>query len=172
VGHENPEEIPHKDDQFVAVEHLEFPAIHLPVALNLGIPCGGWCPNGRRAEDGPIDSCYPLIEIASADYRVRTRKNVEDSDGTLILTIGPVTGGSAFTLKVAKEMGNPHFVVDLVKKPDAVSVRRWAETNSVRTLNVAGPRASKCPDTCALAGAFLREILAGSERQALCENMT
>ena len=27
----------------------------LDVALELGIPCGGWCPRGRKAEDGPID---------------------------------------------------------------------------------------------------------------------
>jgi hypothetical protein len=27
----------------------------LDVALELGIPCGGWCPRGRLAEDGAID---------------------------------------------------------------------------------------------------------------------
>jgi hypothetical protein len=26
----------------------------LDVALELGLPCGGWCPRGRKAEDGNI----------------------------------------------------------------------------------------------------------------------
>jgi predicted Rossmann-fold nucleotide-binding protein len=58
----------------------------LDVALELGIPCGGWCPKGRLAEDGSIDLRYPLKETNSSEYRERTEKNVEDSDGTLILT--------------------------------------------------------------------------------------
>jgi hypothetical protein len=32
----------------------------LDVALDLGIPCGGWCPRGRKAEDGTIPDRYPL----------------------------------------------------------------------------------------------------------------
>lgn len=35
----------------------------LDLALELGIPCGGWCPPGRMAEDGPIDARYPLQEV-------------------------------------------------------------------------------------------------------------
>jgi len=31
-------------------------------ALYRGIECGGWCPKGRKAEDGPIAKRYPLIE--------------------------------------------------------------------------------------------------------------
>ena len=34
----------------------------LDVALELGIPCGGWCSRGRLAEDGVIDEKYPLKE--------------------------------------------------------------------------------------------------------------
>jgi hypothetical protein len=55
----------------------------LDAALELGVPCGGWCPKGRRAEDGRIDGRYPLAETPSADYGERTRRNVGDSDGTL-----------------------------------------------------------------------------------------
>ncbi|MDO8644398.1 MAG: putative molybdenum carrier protein, partial [bacterium] len=40
----------------------------LDVALELGIPCGGWCPKGRKAEDGKIDARYPLKETPAADY--------------------------------------------------------------------------------------------------------
>ena len=58
----------------------------LDLALEFGIPCGGWCPRGRRAEDGPINTRYPLTETSSTDYGVKTKRNVKESDGTLILT--------------------------------------------------------------------------------------
>jgi hypothetical protein len=67
----------------------------LDVALEFGIPCGGWCPKGRLAVDGVIPSWYPLQETQCADYAERTRLNMLDSDGTLILNVGKLTGGTA-----------------------------------------------------------------------------
>ena len=64
----------------------------LDIALQLGIPCGGWCPKGRKSEDGPIPNRYPLRETGSTSYPIRTAKNVLVSDGTLVLTIGPPMG--------------------------------------------------------------------------------
>ena len=40
----------------------------LNVGLALGLPVGGWCPKGRRAEDGVIPDRYPLMETPEADY--------------------------------------------------------------------------------------------------------
>ena len=65
----------------------------LDVALDAGFPCGGWCPKGRKAEDGRIPDKYPLTETGSADYLKRTEKNVVDADGTVIFTFGMPTGG-------------------------------------------------------------------------------
>jgi hypothetical protein len=39
----------------------------LDAAIIHGIPCGGWCPKIRRAEDGPIPERYPLKETTSTD---------------------------------------------------------------------------------------------------------
>ena len=66
----------------------------LDVALELSIPCGGWCPKGRKAEDGALPARYPLKETPSEEYAQRTTWNVRDSDGTLILTHGAPTGGT------------------------------------------------------------------------------
>lgn len=74
----------------------------LDAALQLGIPCGGWCPKGRKAKDGPIPDRYPLKETESGSYPVRTEMNVRDSDGTLILTWGRPTGGTALTVRLAR----------------------------------------------------------------------
>jgi len=57
----------------------------LDAALEIGLPCGGWCPKDRKAEDGRIDDCYLLVETPSGDYSQRTRWNVRDSDAKLIL---------------------------------------------------------------------------------------
>jgi hypothetical protein len=40
----------------------------LDVALSLGIPCGGWCPKGRLAEDEQISGRYPLQETPTEFY--------------------------------------------------------------------------------------------------------
>lgn len=46
----------------------------LDAAIDLGLPHGGFCPKGRRAEDGVIPGRYQLEETESADYTERTRK--------------------------------------------------------------------------------------------------
>ncbi len=131
----------------------------LDVALAIGIPCGGWCPKGRRAEDGVIPAHYPLTETTSKDYRVRTRRNVREADGTLILSRGPLSGGSALTRWLAKELDRPCLVVDLVKRPRVSDVRAWLTSNNIHTLNIAGPRESNQPGIYLQAKKFLRRVL-------------
>src|SRR3954470_8255926 len=85
----------------------------LDVALELGLPCGGKCPCGRRAEDGPIAPRYPLEETASAEYPVRTALNVRESDGTLILLAGRPDRGTELTQRIARRRQRPCLCVDL-----------------------------------------------------------
>jgi hypothetical protein len=131
----------------------------LDVALEIGLPCGGWCPRGRRAEDGPIPERYPLTETSSASYPERTKRNVFDPDGTLVLTRGSPAGGTALTIRIAAENDKPHLVVDLSRQPDPAHVRCWCRTHQIGVLNVAGPRESECPGIYERAAAFLREIV-------------
>lgn len=133
----------------------------LDVALELGLPCGGWCPRGRRAEDGPLPAKYPLQEMASSEYPPRTAQNVRDSDGTLILTHGRPDRGTLLTRTLAEHYGKPCLVVDLMKDGgDAATVRAWIAANGIQVLNVAGPRESKSLGIHAAARAFLRAVLA------------
>ena len=131
----------------------------LDVAKELGIPCGGWCPKGRRAEDGRIPDRYPLQEASSPDYPVRTRLNVEDSDGTLVLTIGNPTGGTALTLKLARQLHKPFLLVDLVRDANPSALRAWLQENHIGVLNIAGPREGESSGIYGQASAFLRKAL-------------
>ena len=131
----------------------------LDVALDAGLPCGGWCPRGRRAEDGPIAAQYPLMETDSPDCQMRTRRNVEDADSTLILTLGPLEGGTALTAAYARQSAKPLMVIDLGEQADTGSTTAWLMAEEVGVLNIAGPRASKQPAIYARAYQFLGELL-------------
>jgi hypothetical protein len=137
----------------------------LDVALEFGIPCRGWCPRGRRAEDGTVPAIYPLVETPTANYRQRTTWNVRDSDATLVLAWGRPTGGTAFTVETCLEQGKPYRVEDLADpatwRPAALAdVRRWLLVlHAGETINVAGPRESTAPGIHACATAFLQEVL-------------
>ena len=117
----------------------------LDAALALGLPCGGWCPRGRLAEDGPIDPRYPLRETPSADYRQRTEWNVRDSDGTLVLTRGRPSGGTGLTISLARGQGRPVLILDLTRDQDPMRITEWAKQAGISILNVAGPRESQQP---------------------------
>lgn len=135
----------------------------LDAALALGVPCGGWCPKGRLAEDGTIDARYPLVETRTARYEERTYANVRDSDATLIVARGELTGGTAYTARVAQELGRPLLVL----APEDEQVARvvdWLAEQRVRVLNVAGPRESGAPGIQAEARWFLEQVLRAARR--------
>ncbi len=131
----------------------------LDVALELGIGCGGWCPRGRRAEDGRIPRRYPMRETPSQAYEARTRLNVGDSDATLILIHGQPTGGTALTIDIARELGRPLLVADPDDPAAGETVMQWLVANHVVSLNVAGPRESIEPGIYGQAAAFLKRLL-------------
>jgi hypothetical protein len=140
----------------------------LDVARELGIPIGGWVPRGRLAEDGRVPERYEgLREADAADYALRTRLNVEDTDATLVLRIGEAAGGTRTTLDTARRLRRPVLDIDLDRHgvaDAAASVRVWLErlraTRSGIRLNVAGPRASQAPRGYDRAREVLRLALA------------
>ncbi len=120
----------------------------LDVAIRHGFPHGGWCPKGRKAEDGPIGGQYNLVETPSANYLQRTEWNVRDSDGTVVFTLARnVTGGSLRTIEFARKHGKPW--IHISKAGDynpAVTLQGFVKDNGIGVLNVAGSRGSKEPD--------------------------
>lgn len=120
----------------------------LTVAYQLGIPRGGWCPKGRRAEDGKIPDHYPMTEHESQEYPPRTWLNVRDADATVIFTKGALERGSALTRSFCEKQWKPWLHLDLGKLNDTQASAKlllFLKKNSVKVLNVAGNRESKSP---------------------------
>ena len=131
----------------------------LDTAIALQISHGGWCPAGRMAEDGRIHERYRLVETDSSEYVDRTRKNVEDSDGTLILNREELEGGTALTLVFANDLNKPVMLVDLDNPPELHKIGNWLASNKIKQFNVAGPRESKRRGIYRQACCFLHSLL-------------
>ena len=127
----------------------------LDAARALGLPSGGWCPRGRKAEDGAIPTEYPLRETPGEDYAERTEWNVRDANATLVLTRGQPSPGTALTIELARRVERPLLVLDLRDDPDPGAVARFVRDREVGVLNVAGPRESQSPGIGEQARAFL-----------------
>ncbi len=133
----------------------------LDAAIELGLPHRGWCPLGRRAEDGVIPTRYNLQECSSADYSLRTRMNVIDSRLTLIFVVDEtLSPGSAKTVALCREYERPYLVLNLRLASDEAAVKKiWSVTRD-SVVNVAGTRESKAPGIQAAVKRILLEAFA------------
>ncbi|MEP6943080.1 MAG: putative molybdenum carrier protein [Betaproteobacteria bacterium] len=123
-------------------------------AIAHGVPHGGWCPRGRRAEYGTIDCKYRLDETPTAEYLERTEWNVRDSDATVIFSFDEeLIGGTKHTAEFAVERAKPWL--KLLRRDEPRDLVAFLERHHVVRLNVAGPRESQAPGI----GAFVSEVL-------------
>jgi hypothetical protein len=131
----------------------------LDFAVSHGLSHGGWCPRQRRAEDGIIPAQYLLRETPSTHYSQRTEWNVRDSDATVVFSIkSRLTGGTRLTFELARRLGKPvlHLSRDEADAATAADeLRAFVVERRLRTLNVAGPRASQEPGI----GEYVRAVL-------------
>lgn len=130
-------------------------------AVQNGVPHGGWCPKGRKAEDGVIPPQFQLKETGSDSYLIRTRRNVRDSGGTVTFSENAgLTGGTEDTATFAKEAGKPllHLLSATGVNEAAERLIAFIEDNHVAVLNIAGPRASEEPSL----GPFVKGVLSGA----------
>ncbi len=118
----------------------------LDAAIRLGLPHGGWCPAGRRAEDGSIPAHYHLTETPSRGYTQRTRWNIRDSDGTVVFTLAhDLKGGSLMTWQYARRIGKPCLHLCAGHPAATNQLRDFVAAHGIHHLNVAGSRESREP---------------------------
>lgn len=143
----------------------------LDAALEVGVPHGGHCPKGRRAEDGPIPPCYKLKETESSEYPPRTELNVENSDGTVVFTFGPPERGSSLTLRLARKHDKPALHIDLRQlgpRRSEEEVYHWAKQNDIQILNVAGNRESTSPGIAHVVKTIISNLLRRQRNDQIC----
>lgn len=144
----------------------------LDTAIDLGVEYGGWCPKGRLDENGTIPSKYKnLTELDGTfssekeNYDARTKKNIQDSDGTLILVPSlplpeRIKDGTLLTIEVVSSSKKPYHIVDLSAGKSAIEAcMEWIADNDINTLNVAGPRESNSPGIYSLSSSFLNDLI-------------
>jgi predicted Rossmann-fold nucleotide-binding protein len=132
----------------------------MDAAIDSGIDCGGWCPADRAAEDGRVPERYPVTPLPAGGYEERTRRNVADSDGTVIIAFGSPTGGSETTRLAALEVGKPLLVIDAATTKEAAEkIAQFVRSHDLHVLNVAGPRASEQPKIGAYVYAAIRRTI-------------
>lgn len=142
----------------------------LDFAIEHGYTHGGWAPHGRRAEDGRIPVKYQLVELPTGGYRERTRRNVEDSDATLIVNLGELDGGTLATQRFADSTGKPCYVAqvdDGISATMVTHVLEWLRQHDVDTLNVAGPRESKRPGIYKTTLELLQDMLCAVPKHSM-----
>jgi len=121
----------------------------LDAAIRLGFDHGGFCPLGRKAEDGRIPDRYKLTEVPSENYRDRTLSNIHEADGTLVVIPHPNlrSPGTSLTIRMA-EKHSKCLIITLngyLPNLDVSAARAFLRTCQIRTLNVGGPRESVSP---------------------------
>ena len=114
----------------------------LDTAIELNIEHAGFCPKGRLSEDGTIPSKYNMSELEEDDYSARTLKNIQFSDGTLILHNGEITGGTALAEKLCYLEKKAILIINILDEFDEIRVNfnRWLVDNTISILNIAGSR--------------------------------
>ena len=136
----------------------------LDAAIENGIACGGWCPQGGWAEDMPrppgLLALYPMLqETPLGDSVQRTEWNARDSDALIVLLDhrGLSSVGTERTILHARELGRPVLVLDVTRAGDvgrAVACLR-EDGEAKRIVCIAGPRESEAPGLYGAARAFL-----------------
>lgn len=119
----------------------------LDFALDYGFDCGGYCPKGRKSEKGTIPFKYPVTELDDEDYSHRTKLNVLESDGTVIVKDEfDLKEGTLETIKLCKQFQKPFLIYDVIYDPiNYEEFQNWLQKNKIEVLNVAGNRSSESP---------------------------
>lgn len=129
-------------------------------AMEAGLLCTGWCPKGRKSEDGTIPERYPLVETPSEDYDVRNERNVLDADGVIVVVDGAPDAGTRLTIELAYRHEKPFYLLDLQQPlmPDIVA--HWVRKFRIQIVNIAGPRESHSPGMYDRSAEVLKELFA------------
>lgn len=145
----------------------------LDFAISADIKHGGWCPLGRKAEDGIIPDKYSLKETTVILYPARTRMNIRDSDATIVFSSNLNSKGTILTTRLCQELRKPYITIlipqtNLKQYPNQEicdQILEWLKTTKPSILNIAGSRESHCPGLGKFVKQILSKILTNSKKE-------
>jgi len=118
----------------------------IDAAIKYNFPHGGWIQKGRKTQSGILPDKYELKEMPIAGFEDRIEQNVIDSDGTVIISHGELTGGADYSQKMAKKHNRPCLHIDLNVTPAFMAsseINTWIIENEIEVMNVTGSRTSE-----------------------------
>ncbi|MBA3535828.1 MAG: putative molybdenum carrier protein [Tatlockia sp.] len=138
------------------------------IAKEMGIDIGGWCPKGGLDEKGEniLNKYFSLNQATTMNPEERTKLNIKDSDGTLIIVptwplAEKLKDGTTLTIEYAQEVKKPFLIIRFDAKADALPrLKEWIDENDIKVLNIAGPRESNHPGIYKESCEFLRGFFA------------
>lgn len=151
----------------------------------LQIQTGGWAPATFKTENGSdylLSTQFHLQALSSSDYRVRTRKNVDDSDGTLAFRLKPSRGtdktigyaqskkwtnGKLESVSLSETQYKPVCVIQSLEDEESIikTIRSFIQDNEIDVLNVSGHRESQYQGVCDAVFRILKMALNSKEKQ-------
>ena len=147
--------------------------IFVQAAKEAGLETGGLMPRGFVTEDGRKPEYAQEFNMEEDPdtgrgrnfFLSRTKKNVANSDGTIIVVNNPQnpSPGSRQTVNFARELNKPFLVVG----PDATveSIQQFITENNIKTLNGAGSRGSKLKNQAKLKATLVESFKALKQGQ-------
>jgi len=114
----------------------------LDAAISLGIPHGGYIPWGRMTEIGTLPSKYKLKELKTDNHFDCIERNVKESNGTLIVSVGELNDDVKHARKTTMKHTHQLFIVDLDLTPSFEAVtpaNDWIQKYSIYELYIIGP---------------------------------
>ena len=117
----------------------------LDIAIKMGISHGGWTSRAMRNEDGPISTAYQLVATSSLGFQEALRKNVSDSDGTLVISRGRRTAQTREAVQTSLALERQFLHVDLSQYAlfEAASLASsWMSQRHIQTAHITGLLAS------------------------------
>ncbi len=83
--------------------------------------------------------------MCTKNYEERTKLNIKDSNGTLIVLRSEPIGGTLLTIEEVVKLKKPLMVYDMNKERRVNKVVVWFKENNILKINIAGPRESQTP---------------------------
>jgi len=121
----------------------------LDAAIKLDIPHEGWTYKSRKTDDDALPQQYNVKEIANPSYFERLEKNINDSDGTVLLHYGQLISGSNAARDLSQKHNKPCLLLELntcTHSQASSTIRKWMDNHGIEKIFFTGSKPVAAPN--------------------------